>query len=560
MKTSFGLSLSFACFSAATLVIPCAARASVPDNELSYEASLPEELASNTPTGPNGGESCPLLQMNVNEFNWVGGIRRDAAELTEAGEKSSCLQSTIRDGLNRCRDAVSPDLRWRDMDDCLVLGYFMHMPQVVSLFGLQDVPYRPATVEGALAESSWYFRKHSCSGVCHQGKLFFDDECHAVTNLTTQQIDNACDGGSFNWATPISLLWDSAADIDENVAFTQFQLDPAKTGMWYTWKASAAAPLLVYDPEHKGVVRSATQLFGNWAFGGKVTAALASSTRSSSMGVNPWRDGFEALATLDTDASGALEKDELRSLGLWFDRNRDGVSQPGEVVSLQTAGVSRLSVKPDRTDSLTKTIFATNGYERNTAQGVIRGGLADWYGESASSEHELVGRQSMRAALCSKGSEVTLNNLSQTPSDPALDDSLTAKRFETRTPLSGVWRWKIVSDSENVLKNHGGIITFSGVGKDGINGHTIVEISVKEMGGGLSKMMQILPFTGTVTKNDLGETVASFTLPSGDAAANTESSATLSAEGELLNGTSKTTVLYKGRKMKFEYRWVAERL
>ena len=73
-------------------------------------------------------------------------------------------------------------------------------------------------------------------------------------------------------------------------------------------------------------------------------------------------------------------------------------------------------------------------------------------------------------------------------------------------------------------------------------------------------LMQILPFTGTVTKNDLGETVASFTLPSGDAAANTESSATLSAEGELLNGTSKTTVLYKGRKMKFEYRWVAERL
>ena len=40
---------------------------------------------------------------------------------------------------------------------------------------------------------------------------------------------------------------------------------------------------------------------------------------------------LRSLALLDTNHDGKLSGKELDALALWFDKNRDGVSQPGEV-------------------------------------------------------------------------------------------------------------------------------------------------------------------------------------------------------------------------------------
>jgi hypothetical protein len=47
---------------------------------------------------------------------------------------------------------------------------------------------------------------------------------------------------------------------------------------------------------------------------------------------------------LDNDHNGWLEGDELKGIAVWFDRNSNGVSDPGEVASLASLGIRRIAV------------------------------------------------------------------------------------------------------------------------------------------------------------------------------------------------------------------------
>jgi len=62
-----------------------------------------------------------------------------------------------------------------------------------------------------------------------------------------------------------------------------------------------------------------------------------------------WSDGFEALRALDDDRDGELTGGELGGLSLWRDANRNGVSDPGEVVPANVHGIVALSVNGQRT-------------------------------------------------------------------------------------------------------------------------------------------------------------------------------------------------------------------
>jgi hypothetical protein len=61
-----------------------------------------------------------------------------------------------------------------------------------------------------------------------------------------------------------------------------------------------------------------------------------------------FRDGYEALSVLDDDRDGTLSGAELDGMALWIDANGNGVSEPGEVRSLASAGIARIGVKPSR--------------------------------------------------------------------------------------------------------------------------------------------------------------------------------------------------------------------
>jgi len=127
--------------------------------------------------------------------------------------------------------------------------------------------------------------------------------------------------------TPIVLAFRPGAALADLLApslLVRFNLDGTGRAQSCPWLRPDAA-LLVWDPEHTGRIDSGRRLFGTvtwWMF---------------------WENGYRALAALDDDHDGWLSGTELNGLAVWFDRNQNGISEPGEVVSLEQAGVLALA-------------------------------------------------------------------------------------------------------------------------------------------------------------------------------------------------------------------------
>jgi hypothetical protein len=115
--------------------------------------------------------------------------------------------------------------------------------------------------------------------------------------------------------TPIAVpLADriGALDIVTPEASVGFDLDGSALPQRWTWIRPNAA-WLVFDKRETGLITSGLQLFGSvtfWLF---------------------WRNGYDALRSLDDDGDGRIAGGELAGLSLWHDRNADGVSDRGEV-------------------------------------------------------------------------------------------------------------------------------------------------------------------------------------------------------------------------------------
>jgi hypothetical protein len=127
--------------------------------------------------------------------------------------------------------------------------------------------------------------------------------------------------------TPVIFSFEETASLGDLVApevHVTFDLDGFGDSTW-TWLKPSTG-ILVWDPNHTGIVQSGLQLFGSvtwWMF---------------------WRDGFQALAALDDNHDGWLSGNELTGLAVWIDRNQNGRSDPGEVITLEQAGIVRISV------------------------------------------------------------------------------------------------------------------------------------------------------------------------------------------------------------------------
>jgi len=60
-----------------------------------------------------------------------------------------------------------------------------------------------------------------------------------------------------------------------------------------------------------------------------------------------WQNGYHALRALDDDGDGEVRGAELRGLALWHDRNRNGVSERGEVRPVSAWRIAALSTAYD---------------------------------------------------------------------------------------------------------------------------------------------------------------------------------------------------------------------
>jgi tetratricopeptide (TPR) repeat protein len=128
--------------------------------------------------------------------------------------------------------------------------------------------------------------------------------------------------------TPVAvpLTPDASADsIVDRLARVRFDADGSGPRDW-TW-ITPEAGWLVHDADDRGAITSALQWFGNvsfWLF---------------------WSNGYEPMRALDDDADGELSGAELQHLAIWHDRNRNGISETGEVRPLAAHAIVALSCR-----------------------------------------------------------------------------------------------------------------------------------------------------------------------------------------------------------------------
>jgi tetratricopeptide (TPR) repeat protein len=145
--------------------------------------------------------------------------------------------------------------------------------------------------------------------------------------------------------TPIAIPLADAADplaIADPLARVRFDADGSGLRREWTW-ITPDAGWLVYDAQDRRTITSALQWFGNvtfWLF---------------------WSNGYEALRSLDDNGDGELTGAELMHLAIWHDRNRNGMSEPGEVASLATHGMVALSCKYVEGDGSRVAAFSPRG-------------------------------------------------------------------------------------------------------------------------------------------------------------------------------------------------------
>lgn len=129
--------------------------------------------------------------------------------------------------------------------------------------------------------------------------------------------------------TPIVFSLDGAfplLELEDLDAEVVFDLDGDGVAKKWSW-VQADTGILVWDPEGLGQIDSGRQLFGSvtwWVF---------------------FSDGFQALGLLDDDRDGTLRGLELEGLSVWFDVNQNAVSDSGEVMPIQSVGISAISTQ-----------------------------------------------------------------------------------------------------------------------------------------------------------------------------------------------------------------------
>lgn len=202
-----------------------------------------------------------------------------------------------------------------------------------------------------------------------------------------------------------------------------------------------------------------------------------------------WSNGFEALATLDANGDEKISDAELEPLALWFDENRDGVSQKGEVRTLAHEGITALFFKPDRQNDRTRSVYVTRGYER-VVSGVTEAGIAvDWYATEGMSRDQLVS---------------TLASLNQFAADPKGEEGPDLKPAEDgaleRTPsdIDGLWQWSYPDGT------YGGILGLYALKNGGVRGFSLIDTTLSEQAKeelGAGHVAAAIPLRGSVAQS-----------------------------------------------------------
>ena len=371
------------------------------------------------------------------------------------------------------------------------------------------------------------------------------DDCVAGRVSGTWSMSSGCTqrGGSVVCGTanyvffpsPISLRWSDAPETKQ-FAFARFSLSGATKEKVVVWKASSDLPLLVYDPEHKGAVTSATQVFGNVFQGGRD-------------GREPWLDGYEALGSLDTNGDAKIAEQELSPLALWFDENRDGVSQPGEVKPLNhhEVNVTALFYEGGERNDVTNDIDLKVGFERIFGGRIEQGSSVDWYAEEASSQFELMSSLGIdsyfKRAESGGNAAVAPNSLTSSPRQTVAAYHMFLWRSEDPVFLDGDAR------------KPQGILSVVELPDGAVRGHLIGESLLRENNAAFSRI-DAVKLVGKIERSGDGARRVTFeAVKESPDGIDVRSTAVISKDGSEVQGITEETLTYEGRERTFSYTW-----
>ncbi len=162
-----------------------------------------------------------------------------------------------------------------------------------------------------------------------RASLLTPKEREEVASIEKSLPDLRHRGGS---VTPIIFPLTANASFQRLTATSKrVSFDMMGDGIRRRWSwVTPDAGFLVWNPKRNGRVTSGYQLFG------MVTWCIM------------WKSGYEPLARLDNDRNGWLEGRELEGIGVWQDRNGNGVCDAGEVLTLKQLGIARIAVRGQR--------------------------------------------------------------------------------------------------------------------------------------------------------------------------------------------------------------------
>jgi len=374
---------------------------------------------------------------------------------------------------------------------------------------------------------------------CTKGNFKLDPSCRLIkanADLTDQE-----DCGDINIytqiSTPVSLVW-SESYKDQSSTLVNFKLNPHSDANTWLWRGSEALPLLVYDPEHTGMINSASQLFGNWTFGGN---GLASLNEGATQGT-PWRDGYEALSKMDKDLDGRVSGGELKDLALWFDKNQDGISQNGEVKTLSEVSVTALFYQADKKEA--GAIVATRGYEREVDGKVVVASSMDWMEKGLKDGFDLL-LDSMHSKQALNSSQVKV-----AAKDLTMDASEHAK--DVAPAVYGVWGWTI-----DLPAKGSGFLALD-QSEEGVAGVTLSQLGMLGVPDVDSQLI-FSHFVGSSQKTAEGVAEVKFEV-SGENGSMLTNTASLSKDGNELVGKTVVSGSSLSESGSYEYSWKAVRL
>ncbi len=196
------------------------------------------------------------------------------------------------------------------------------------------------------------------------------------TSITTLQFS---DGSSYNIADQFGKNWDSelyaspiVLDINGN-GITSVALEDSNAYFDYdgdglrehtAWVEKGDA-LLVTDLNGDGIINDGSEQFGQY-------------TKMSDG--SPATDGYTALSQYDTDGDGVIDKNDsnFNDLLLWKDKNVNGKSDSGELMSLRLSGITAIHL--NRESGVTFESYFENdnlitnetAFEKVTTTGIVR--------------------------------------------------------------------------------------------------------------------------------------------------------------------------------------------